>query len=81
MLPHLKLDLGNLNRVSIPLPALFLLAAVYVSKSDTILVFLAEKTTALSYLSAALIIIFGAILLTDNVHVVSDLIYPYLGLH
>jgi hypothetical protein len=28
-----------------------------------------------------LIIIFGLILITDNFHVVSDFIYPYLGLN
>ena len=29
----------------------------------------------------AIIITFGVILITDNFHTVSDMIYPYLGLY
>ena len=58
----------------------FLLSAYYISKMDTILLFLAENSKSLSYASMIIIILFGLILLTDNFHVVSDMIYPYLGL-
>jgi cytochrome c-type biogenesis protein len=58
----------------------FLLSAYYISKMDTILMFLAENSRSLSYGSMVIIILFGLILLTDNFHVVSDMIYPYLGL-
>ncbi|MBH98735.1 MAG: hypothetical protein CMM56_09850 [Rhodospirillaceae bacterium] len=58
----------------------FLLSAYYISKMDTILVFLAENSRSLSYASMVVIILFGLILITDNFHVVSDMIYPYLGL-
>ena len=58
----------------------FLLSAYYISKMDSILMFLAENSRALSYGSMVIIILFGLILLTDNFHVVSDMIYPYLGL-
>ena len=47
---------------------------------DSILIFLASKARAISFVSMVLIIAFGLILITDNFHVVSDLIYPYLGL-
>jgi len=58
----------------------FLLAAWYLSRSESILVFLAEKARAISLLTMVLIIIFGLILITDNFHTVSDFIYPFLGL-
>jgi len=44
------------------------------------LVLLASKARIISFISMVLIIIFGLILVTDNFHVVSDAIYPYLGL-
>jgi cytochrome c-type biogenesis protein len=58
----------------------FLLAAFYISKMDSILSALARHSRALSYASMTIIIIFGLILVTDNFHTVSDMIYPYLGL-
>ena len=58
----------------------FLLSALYISKMDSILTFLARNAKPLSYASMAIIIVFGLILVTDNFHTVSDLIYPYLGL-
>ena len=58
----------------------FLLSAYYISKIDSILVFLAGNSKPLSYASMAIIVTFGLILVTDNFHTVSDLIYPYLGL-
>ncbi|MGE4658505.1 MAG: cytochrome c biogenesis protein CcdA, partial [Gammaproteobacteria bacterium] len=58
----------------------FLLSAYYISKMDSILVLLAKHAKQLSYVSTAVIIAFGLILVTDNFHTVSDMIYPYLGL-
>jgi cytochrome c biogenesis protein CcdA len=59
----------------------FLLAALYISKVDSILNALARHARSLSYASMAIIIAFGVILVTDNFHTVSDMIYPYLGLY
>ena len=58
----------------------FLLSAYYISKVDSILLFLARNSKPLSYASMAVIVTFGLILITDNFHTVSDMIYPYLGL-
>jgi cytochrome c-type biogenesis protein len=58
----------------------FLLSAYYISKIDSILLFLARNSRPLSYASMAIIVTFGLILITDNFHTVSDMIYPYLGL-
>ena len=59
----------------------FLLSAYYLSRIDSILMFLVSKAQLLSRLSMVLIVTFGLILITDNFHTVSDLIYPYLGLN
>jgi len=71
---------GIMLTFSIGVAIPFLLSAYYVSKMDSILVFIATHSRALSNASMILIIIFGLILITDNFHVLSDMIYPYLGL-
>ena len=58
----------------------FLLSAWYLSRMDSVLLFLAQKAKTVSLISMVLIIAFGMILVTDNFHTVSDMIYPYLGL-
>jgi cytochrome c-type biogenesis protein len=58
----------------------FLLAALFISRTTPIVDFLGRNARALSYFSSAIIVAFGLILITDNFHTVSDLIYPYLGL-
>ena len=58
----------------------FLLSAWYLSRMDSVLIFLSQKAKTVSLVSMVLIIAFGMILVTDNFHTVSDLIYPYLGL-
>lgn len=58
----------------------FLLSAYYITKIDSILVFLARNARPLSLASMVVIVTFGLILITDNFHTVSDMIYPYLGL-
>ena len=71
---------GIMLTFSIGVAIPFLLSAYYVSKMDSILVFIATHSRALSNASMVLIILFGLILITDNFHVLSDMIYPYLGL-
>ena len=58
----------------------FLLAAYFASRMSTIVGFLARNSRPLSYASMVVIVAFGVILITDNFHTVSDMIYPYLGL-
>lgn len=72
---------GVMATFSIGVAIPFLLSAWYISRMDSVLRFLAEKARAISLVSMVLIIIFGLILVTDNFHVVSDFIYPYLGLN
>jgi len=72
---------GVMATFSVGVAIPFLLSAWYISRMDSVLLFLAEKARSISLISMALIIIFGLILITDNFHVVSDLIYPYLGLN
>ncbi|MDT8399127.1 MAG: cytochrome c biogenesis protein CcdA [Pseudomonadales bacterium] len=62
--------------------ALPLLVAAYsLSLSQSFLKMITTYSKTINYLSAALIATFGVILMTDNFHVVSDMIYPYLGLN
>ncbi|MGI9270520.1 MAG: cytochrome c biogenesis CcdA family protein [Woeseiaceae bacterium] len=72
---------GVMATFSIGVAIPFLLSAWYISRMDSVLVFLASKARAISLVSMVLIIIFGLILITDNFHVVSDAIYPHLGLN
>ena len=58
----------------------FLLAAWFLSHRDSVVAFLATHARPISVASMFLVIAFGLILITDNFHVVSDAIYPYLGL-
>jgi cytochrome c-type biogenesis protein len=58
----------------------FLLSAYYLSRTEAILGFIARHERALGIASMVLIVSFGMILVTDNFHAVSDLLYPYLGL-
>jgi cytochrome c-type biogenesis protein len=72
---------GIMLTFSIGVAIPFLLAAWYMSRMNSILVFLASKARVISLVSMVLIILFGLILITDNFHTVSDAIYPYLGLN
>ena len=71
---------GVMATFSIGVAIPFLLSAWYMSRMDSVLVFLAAKARVISLVSMVLVIIFGLILITDSFHVVSDMIYPYLGL-
>jgi len=72
---------GIMLTFSIGVAIPFLLSAWFISKSDAMVQFLAEKARLISLFSMVLIIIFGLILMTDNFHVVSDFIYPFLRLN
>jgi len=72
---------GIMLTFSIGVAIPFLLAAWYMSRMNSVLVFLASKARVISLVSMVVVIIFGLILITDNFHVVSDAIYPYLGLN
>jgi cytochrome c-type biogenesis protein len=72
---------GVMLTFSIGVAIPFLLSAWFISKSDSMVNFLANKSRPISLISMVLIIIFGLILLTDNFHVVSDFIYPFLRLN
>ena len=71
---------GVMLAFSIGVAIPFLASAYFLSKVDSVSLFFAKHALAISRLSMVLIITFGLILVTDNFHVVSDLIYPYLGL-
>ena len=58
----------------------FLLAAFFLTKLNSVVTFIAGHGRSLNYASMVIIVIFGLILITDNFHTVSDMIYPYLGL-
>lgn len=72
---------GIMLTFSIGVAIPFLLSAWFISKSESVVLFLAQKSRLISLISMVLIIIFGLILITDNFHVVSDLIYPFLRLN
>lgn len=59
----------------------FLLSAYYLSKLDSVVKLMAHNARILSLASMIVIVAFGLVLVTDNFHTVSDLIYPYLGLN
>jgi cytochrome c-type biogenesis protein len=63
--------------VSIP----FVLAAMFLNKMTPFLSGLSRYSQALGLVSSVIIIGFGIVLVTDNFHVISDLIYPWLGLN
>ena len=58
----------------------FLLAATFLSKASALLASLQRYTPAVGLVSMIVIVAFGAVLLTDNFHALSDAIYPWLGL-
>lgn len=58
----------------------FLLAAVFFTKMRMLFEFIGRHSRAVGALSTVVIVAFGIMLVTDNFHTVSDMIYPYLGL-
>lgn len=59
----------------------FLAAAFFMSRTISAMHWISRYTPQLGFVSMLIIIAFGVVLLTDNFHTVSDLIYPWLGLN
>ena len=58
----------------------FLLAALFLSRVMPLMDRLAKYAPLMGFISMMVIVAFGTVLVTDNFHVLSNLIYPYLGL-
>ena len=58
----------------------FLAAAFYLSRALPTMTYLARHAPLLGFASMTVIIAFGLVLITDNFHVLSNAIYPFLGL-
>jgi cytochrome c-type biogenesis protein len=58
----------------------FLAAAFYLSRVMPTMTYLARHAPLLGLASMTVIIAFGLVLITDNFHVLSNAIYPFLGL-
>ena len=58
----------------------FLLAALFLSRTLPLLQRIQQYTPRIGFVSMLVIVAFGLVLVTDNFHVLSDFIYPYLGL-
>jgi len=58
----------------------FLLAAFFFSRMQGLFEAISRHTRMVGAVSSVVIVLFGVLLITDNFHTVSDLIYPYLGL-
>jgi len=58
----------------------FFLAALFLSRVLPLMTRLAQYGPYLGFVSMVVIVAFGTLLLTDNFHVLSSFMYPYLGL-
>lgn len=58
----------------------FMLAAVFLSRTLPVLTRIQSYAPQIGLVSMIVIVLFGLILVTDNFHALSDVIYPYLGL-
>jgi len=58
----------------------FLLAAMFLSRVMPLLTRLTRYAPYLGFASMVVIVAFGTVLVTDNFHVLSSFIYPFLGL-
>ncbi len=58
----------------------FLLAALFLSRAMPLLERIQRSAPQIGLVSMIVMVAFGVVLLTDNFHTLSDLIYPYLGL-
>jgi cytochrome c-type biogenesis protein len=58
----------------------FLLAAFFFSRMQGLFEAIGRHTRLVGAISTSVIVAFGVLLITDNFHTVSDLVYPYLGL-
>jgi cytochrome c-type biogenesis protein len=58
----------------------FLLAAFFLSRTMPMLSKIHQYAPTIGFVGMLVIVAFGIVLVTDNFHVLSDLIYPWLGL-
>jgi len=58
----------------------FLAAAFFLSRTMSTMQWVSRYSPQIGFVSMIVIIAFGLVLLTDNFHTVSDIIYPWLGL-
>jgi cytochrome c-type biogenesis protein len=58
----------------------FLLSAFFLSRMLPLLRSISAYVPQIGFVSMLIVVAFGLVLITDNFHVLSDLIYPYLGL-
>lgn len=58
----------------------FLAAAFFLSRTVAVMQWIARYTPQIGFVSMVVIIAFGLVLITDQFHAVSNLIYPWLGL-
>jgi len=58
----------------------FLAAAFFLSRTMSTMHWLSRYSPQIGFVSMSVIVAFGIVLLTDNFHVVSDMIYPWLRL-
>lgn len=58
----------------------FLLAALFLSRTMTVMHWIGRYTPQIGFVSMIVIMAFGLVLVTDNFHTLSDIIYPWLGL-
>eukprot|EP00903_Cladosiphon_okamuranus_P004278 g4276.t1 len=59
----------------------FLLGAYFLSRITPLIVGIEKFAPMIAFFSMLVIVAFGLVLVTDNFHVLSDFIYPYLGLN
>ncbi|MDP3861647.1 MAG: cytochrome c biogenesis protein CcdA [Phaeovulum sp.] len=59
----------------------FLLAAFFLSRTMSAMQWISRYTPQIGFVSMIVIVAFGLVLVTDNFHRVSDIIYPWLGLN
>lgn len=59
----------------------FLAAAFFLSRTVSVMHWISRYTPQIGLVSMAVIVGFGIILITDQFHTVSDMIYPWLGLN
>jgi cytochrome c-type biogenesis protein len=59
----------------------FLAAAFFLSRTMSTMHWLSRYAPQIGFVSMLVIVAFGIVLITDNFHTVSDIIYPWLGLN
>ena len=65
---------------SIGIAVPFLAAAVFLSRATSLMARIQQYGPMIGLLSTTIIVAFGLVLITDNFHMLSNLIYPWLGL-